>query len=168
MHKFKVSIISILLITALGCQAQFEPVLDADLEKNSDQDYAFYIWQLEFPEKIAAGESATVPLKVINVGQKSWSSENGKRYYISYHWKKPNGKFNAAMFRGKRSPLPAFVGPGELVESEISVDALSKPGLYALTIDIVYGAEAVSKKGMWFEAEGWKTHDLLVEITEDE
>jgi hypothetical protein len=128
-------------------------------------DYSFVIWRIDLPGKIPAGKTISVPVELLNNGNKPWL-DDGEPYFLSYHWKHPGGQFNREMFWGLRTPIPTPVGAGELIDFEMKIAAPTEAKYYDITIDIVRGASNVREEVFWFEEGGWKTHDKRIEVTE--
>lgn len=85
------------------------------------------------PFTIETAESVTVPLRVVNRGGTSWSSDTG--FFLAYHWFDAAGRI--VEWDGRRSPLPGVVHPGVEVTVEASLEAPAEPGDYLLQWDVV-------------------------------
>ena len=93
------------------------------------------------PATLAAGATATVPVKVQNLGGTTWDVSVN----LSYHWLDASGK--AVVWEGLRTPLSGMA-PGELREVSAQVAAPAAPGTYTLKWDIVREGYA------WFSSQG--------------
>ena len=162
LQQYCLLFLALFVLFLTGCPAQIDTINKTDAHP-ANSNYSFVVWKHEIPEKLPAGMTITVPMTIINNGLKAWESTPDKPYFVSYHWKHPGGRFNAEMFWGLRSPLPEFVGSGELVNIEFQLNVPEVAKYYDLTIDIVQGTSFVREEVSWFEELGWKTYDLRLE-----
>ncbi len=156
------AIAAVTTLFAISCPARVDDVNITEA-KSSGIDYSFIVWKIDMPESLTAGETALVPVELINNGKKAWGNEVGP-YFLSYHWKHPGGQFDGEMFWGEKTELPTPIGPGEVVSVEMAVKAPQAPKFYVITIDIMRDRETDRQTGFWFEERGWKTFDMLIEV----
>jgi hypothetical protein len=85
-------------------------------------------WSLDPPR---AGALTTARAEVENTGTATWGADIA----ASYHWL--DGRGNAIVWDGVRTPLPDTLAPGENAVLEISVRAPIPPGSYGFALDLV-------------------------------
>lgn len=156
-------VLAVLALSAVGCGQRPEN-LDLAAAHPSGQDYSFAVWKAEIPAKLPAGAVTMARVSLINNGSKPWISTEDQPYSLSYHWKHPGGRFTSDMFWGERSPLPAYVGIGEMVTVEFAIRAPEMAKYYDITLDIVRGKGRDRNSVAWFEELGWHTFDLRLEV----
>ncbi len=92
------------------------------------------------------GETATVPVRLSNTGDRIWLASGVHPFALSYHVAQPDG--TSVNYDGLRTPLPADVPPGGSVSLEARLVAPETPGSYVIEWDGVQ--EAVT----WFSWAG--------------
>ncbi len=93
------------------------------------------------PATMGLGATATVPVKVQNLGQTTWDASVN----LSYHWYDASGK--AVVWEGLRTPLDG-TAPGALKDVVAQVQAPATAGTYTLKWDIVREGHS------WFSSQG--------------
>ncbi len=109
--------------------------------------------------RLLAGQTATVPLTVINRGDgvlPAVGTDGWFQVSIGNHWLDSAG---AGAFDDGRVPLPRDLGPGESATVALDVTAPSAPGRYALEIDGVQEGVA------WFADKGNRPARLAVVVS---
>ncbi|HET8568888.1 MAG TPA: N-acetylmuramoyl-L-alanine amidase [Candidatus Limnocylindria bacterium] len=104
------------------------------------------------PATMAPSVTASVPVKVQNLGQTTWDATVN----LSYHWYDAAGR--AVVWEGLRTPLDGLA-PGDVREVSASVATPSAPGTYTLRWDIVREGHA------WFSSQGVQMPGSAVEIS---
>ncbi|HEY3361125.1 MAG TPA: hypothetical protein VGK06_04655, partial [Methanosarcina sp.] len=128
------------------------PNIEIKLEPIYDTEYS----HVEIFPRLTSGSMYSVDVTVKNMGTEIWNKDGKESVYISYHWKNANG---TVVHDGLRTPLPYNVRPGDTISSRILIKTPDQKGNYTLVIDLV-------KEGVcWFEAEGAKTFEKEVEIS---
>lgn len=93
-------------------------------------------WEVVEPPEVArAGQTFEIPVSVRNTSASSWDDTGATRIQASYHWEKGDGSL--AVWDGRRTPLPAPVGPGEAAALRLQVSPPAEPGDYVLVLDLV-------------------------------
>ena len=85
-------------------------------------------WSLDPPR---AGALGAAWAEIENTGAATWRDDIA----ASYHWL--DGRGNAIVWDGVRSPLPGVVPPGGRAKLEIAVRAPMPPGRYGFMLDLV-------------------------------
>ena len=93
------------------------------------------------PTAIGTGTTASVPVRVQNLGQTTWDASVN----LSYHWYDASGK--AVVWEGLRTSLDG-TAPGALKDVTAQVAVPATPGTYTLVWDIVREGYA------WFSGQG--------------
>ncbi len=104
------------------------------------------------PAALAPGATATVPVKVQNLGQTTWDASVN----LSYHWYDATGR--AVVWEGLRTPLDG-TAPGELREVAAQVAVPGVAGTYTLKWDIVREGYA------WFSSQGVQMPEGTVTVS---
>jgi len=104
----------------------------------------------EAPQKIKAGETATINATVKNISDTKWPmtglSDGRYRVQLGDHWLAANNKM--LTLDDTRAPLPNDLEPGKEVDVPITVTAPKTPGDYVLELDMVQ--EQIN----WFKDKG--------------
>jgi O-antigen ligase/polysaccharide polymerase Wzy-like membrane protein len=140
------------LVAGVGLAALFgislirEPA--ALLHLTSESIQAWYRADYSPPAELAArpGEVAVVPVRLTNMGDRTWTSSGVHPFALSYHLENVDG--GSVTYDGPRTPLPLDLTPGDSVELEARLVAPSAPGTYIVDWDGVQ--EAVT----WFSWAG--------------
>jgi hypothetical protein len=123
-----------------------------------DTDVYGVTWdEVRAPERVRAGETFTVPVRLTNASGAAWTAAGAARVRLAYHWRTPAGE--PAIFDGERSELPLPVAPGGQVAVDQRIVAPAAPGRYRLVLDLVFEHVA------WFaDRDGGKTWSGEVEV----
>ncbi|HVS03010.1 MAG TPA: hypothetical protein VMT16_09590 [Thermoanaerobaculia bacterium] len=114
-------------------------------------------WELAaVPDRVEAGATFSVPVRVRNGSAATWPADPPVKVQLAYHWRRPGGEY--VVFDGLRTPLPGPVGPGERLETTMTVEAPREPGTYQLVLDLVLEHIA------WFSQRGADVLDAAVEV----
>jgi hypothetical protein len=113
----------------------------------------FREWTLP-PQRAGARAVARVVLR--NGGGATWRSRGADGLQLSYHWL--DGRRNAIVWDGLRTPFPHPVAPGETIALEVSLVAPRPPGRYVLRFDLV------EEHRFWLSEIGVPTLDIQVEV----
>jgi hypothetical protein len=108
--------------------------------------------------ELRAGETAAVPLTLVNTGRATWDPAGERPFRLSYHWLSADGTA-VVDWEGARTELPRRVGPGETVTLAATVRAPGREGRYRLLWDM----ELVNR--LWFSTEpdsGRASSDVVV------
>ena len=70
-----------------------------------------------------------------NGGGATWRSRGADGLQVSYHWL--DGRRNAIVWDGLRTPFPHPVSPGETISLDVPLIAPRPPGRYVLRFDLV-------------------------------
>jgi SAM-dependent methyltransferase len=107
------------------------------------------------PAPVAPGATFHVPVVVENRSGVSWSSRGGLPILLSYHrYRLHETVPELTAFDNPRTPLPAFVHPGESVELSVQTQAPAEPGDGLLVFDLVQESRT------WFADQGGGTAAL--------
>lgn len=108
------------------------------------------------PESMAKGQKITLPVRLRNAGNVTWSADSYTPVRMGYRWVDQSGKPVAAP--DVHSPLPGVVEPGGEVDAHIDIVPPSAPGTYTLRLDMV------QENFGWFSARGAQTRDFKVRV----
>jgi hypothetical protein len=92
--------------------------------------------RVELPPRWTAGETVTVPVRVVNRSGAAWTAAGGARVKLSYHWRTPAGEF--VVRDGERSELPLPLAPGRAAAVALRVRAPERAGSYVLELEPVF------------------------------
>lgn len=107
---------------------------------------------------MAPGEQVSIGVSVVNRGEQVWVGDSFRPVNLSYHWLNKSGE--VVFFDGVRTPLPAGgVAPGQILNTEMLVEALNEAGAYILVLTLV------QEEIEWFENIGFKPAQLTVEVS---
>ncbi len=117
------------------------------LRLTSQEQSGWYAAQIEAPThlEITAGGVSTFPVTLTNTGRSSWVPDQQRPFSLAYHWLTESN--HIVEWEGRRTRLPATVGPGQRVTLDAAVAAPSRPGNYHLLWDVV------QEHGVWFSTE---------------
>lgn len=101
-------------------------------------------------------ETASVPLRVTNVGTSSWRSDGTPPVLVSYHVLDAENR--PVRFENTRFPLPGEVAPGGTAAVDVIVKAPLEAGTYGLELDLVAEGQA------WFKDGGSRTLTVPLEV----
>ncbi len=126
-------------------------------EQLQRQEHYRVSWhQAQVPERLTAGETARIPVRLRNRSRSPWSSVGPLPVKLSYHWRSRAGEM--VVFDGERTPFAREIEPGKTVEMEMTLRAPAQPGRYRLQLDLV--REGVA----WFSERGATTLESEVEV----
>ncbi|MDQ2969356.1 MAG: hypothetical protein M3R37_13715, partial [Actinomycetota bacterium] len=106
--------------------------------------------------KFAAGQSATVPVTIRNIGNGTFPTTNAFPVNLAYHWTTPGGA--NVVWDGARTPIGADLLTGDSRTVNATVTAPTAGGSYLLKLDLVQEGVA------WFSAKGAATGNTSVAI----
>ena len=106
--------------------------------------------------KFSAGQTATVPVTIRNIGNGTFPTTNGYPVNLAYHWTSTTGA--NVLWDGARTPLGSDVLSGQSVTVNAAVTAPTAGGNYVLKLDLVQ--EGVT----WFSAKGVATGNTAVTL----
>lgn len=95
---------------------------------------------------VHAGEAATVPVRLANIGERVWSASGAYPFALSYHLSQADG--TRVTYDGPHTPLPRDLPPGGTLEVEAQVLAPRTPGNYIVEWD------GVQEQVTWFSWAG--------------
>jgi hypothetical protein len=85
---------------------------------------------------VEAGAPHVATVEVENAGSAAWRTRGpDEGLFLAYHWL--DGRGNAIVWDGYRTPLVRIVEPGATVRQEMEVHGPIPPGRYRLAIDLV-------------------------------
>ena len=85
---------------------------------------------------VEAGALQRATLEVENAGSATWRTRGAADgLFVSYHWL--DGRGNAIVWDGERTPLARDVAPGETLRQEMALRGPIPPGRYRLAVDLV-------------------------------
>jgi len=85
---------------------------------------------------VQAGALHHATAEADNAGTATWRTRGPKEgLFLSYHWL--DGRSNAIVWDGLRTPLEHAVGPGETLRQQLALRAPIPPGRYRLAVDLV-------------------------------
>ncbi|MCP2518959.1 hypothetical protein NLB96_00460 [Candidatus Aminicenantes bacterium AC-335-K20] len=145
----------IVLFFFLGYWAGKNNILETN---RTSESYACKIKSSLSNIETSEGEKFTIPLKIKNLGNKTWNSRGRNPYYLSYHLL--NEKEEIIKFDNPRFTLPKIVKPGQAIKMEVKLDAPIKTGRYILEFDMV--REGVT----WFKDKNSKTLKINLIVKE--
>ena len=106
--------------------------------------YSYELLNSELPTIAGAGTTSAATVRIRNTSRETWKSERVLAVFLSYKlFFRTEAGVNVV--EGARTPLPAAVSPGEVLESEIQIAWPETPRNYGLSIDLVHEGIA------WFE-----------------
>jgi hypothetical protein len=112
------------------------------------------------PATIAAGQQATIQVKLKNNSNVNWPAvgDGDGKYQLKLgnHWLDQNSK--VVVIDDGRTPLPADLPPGAEVELPLIVTAPAKPGDYILELDLVQENVA------WSQDKGNQTFKVKLQV----
>src|SRR5439155_284609 len=106
---------------------------------------------------LTAGQTATIPVTITNLGRGIFPVTNSFPVNLGYHWLSASGQ--TVVWDGARTKLGADLGPQQSVSVNAQVTAPPTGGTYQLRWDLVQ--EGVS----WFSGKGVATLDQTVSVT---
>ncbi len=117
------------------------------LRLTTETDQLWYMAKYDVPQEIVSqpGERLEIPVKVSNVGKRSWNNDGEYFFALSYHLYDAGG--NPVTYEGERTRLPESVAIGKDLEVQGQVLAPLQTGIYSIEWDMVQ--EAIT----WFS---WK------------
>ncbi len=135
-------------VLAPGGVLVFQLPIGRVLRPLDDSGYRADLSLVEPPEALDAGAKSSVRVRVKNLGEVPWIASPYPEFRIRLgnHWLDGEGKGH--IWDDGRAALPRDVAPAEEVEIRVDVTAPSRPGRYALEIDLVQ--EGVC----WFQDKG--------------
>lgn len=128
--------------------AWFGPPVESELPTNGPElhvDPPAYVWTqlgVRTPKLPLAGRGDRFSLVVRNDGSRAWDPKLGDR--ASYQVLTPDG---TRVARGRRTPLPRRIEPGEVVVLSVSFDTPREPGDYLIAFGLV------REHARWFETD---------------
>jgi hypothetical protein len=107
------------------------------------------------PDTLQAGQRASVGIKLMNAGTKTWAAGTVR---LGYHWLTLDGQAVSGA-EDLRTSLPADITPGMIVTlSQAQLAAPAVSGDYILRWDLVEGEAG------WFAAKGSPAYDLRITV----
>jgi hypothetical protein len=105
------------------------------------------------PQRLRAGQQATVQVAVKNLSRSAWvagdRSGGAFRVAVGNHWLDLNG--NSVVNDDGRGPIQDDVRPGETTSLSLIINAPRRPGEYLLEVDMV------QEGASWFGLKGSRT-----------
>ena len=95
---------------------------------------------------VHAGETATVSVRLANIGERVWSPAGAYPFALSYHLSQADG--TPVTYDGPRTPLPRDLAPGGTLEVQAQLLAPRTPGNYIVEWD------GVQEQVTWFSWAG--------------
>ena len=144
------------LAITLGLLA-FSPVFQtriAEPDVNSWYRASYVVGALP---QLAPNATVQVPVTVRNDGLVTWTNGGLRPVALAYHWLDARSRL-VVRYNGRRTALPAAVGPGQTMTLDAAVQAPLKPGSYVLAWDMVV------QDGGWFSERGNSVAELPVTV----
>ena len=125
----------------------------------SETERYWYQAEYEVPAEWQArpGETVRIPVRVRNVGLRTWTLTPPYPFNLSYHLYQENGR--PLTYEGARTSLPHPVARGQEIQVDAIVIAPTQPGTYLVAWDMVQ--EAVT----WFSWKGNETPNTRLVVT---
>lgn len=119
--------------------------------------YAVRWGAIEVPERVSAGETFELPVRLFNESASPWTADGAARVRLAYHWRSLDGE--VLLWDGERTEIELPVPPGGRVAARQKVKAPPVPGRYILELDPVHEQVA------WFsERNGGNTWKAEIEV----
>jgi O-antigen ligase len=130
----------------IGGAIALQPLLLLRLTSETAQDW--YRADYATPRAVTAqpGQAATVAVRLANTGPRSWSATGEHPFALSYHLDQLDG--TSLSYDGLRTPLPADLPPGGVVDLQARLIAPPTPGTYLVEWD------GVQESVTWFSWTG--------------
>ena len=106
--------------------------------------YSLEVLGSELPTLAGAGTTSVATVRVRNTSSHVWKSDRVLAVFLSYKLYHRTAQ-GVRVAEGGRTPLPAAIAPGEILEAEIEIGWPPAPRNYGLSIDLVHEGIA------WFE-----------------
>jgi hypothetical protein len=126
----------------------------------ANSDYRFTLRTTTENYHAPEGRRINISLTIFNTGKKSWISEEGHPYALSYHLLDAEG--NMVRFENRRYSLPSKVLTGEEINRTVTIRVPLRKGRYWLEFDIL-------QEGIfWFKDQGSKTFRLALHVEKND
>ncbi len=102
----------------------------------------------QFPDRLVAGQTLTVPVTLRNAGSLPWSWGGGNPFRVGYRYFRNRRPLSLEAARDLRTDIPWDVSPGETVTVNVRLALPTEPGNYTLELDLVH--EGIT----WFREKG--------------
>ncbi|MFN8472670.1 MAG: O-antigen ligase family protein [Anaerolineae bacterium] len=145
------------VVVLLGVTTLLTPALSLRLRTENDRAWYGAEYTPDPLPTLAAGEQASVNVRVVNTGEMAWRPTNGRPISVSYHWLAHN-EDSVAEWEGARAPIEDVVEPGETITVTLPIVAPSQSGPFRLAFDMV------QDNVTWFSAKAVPMHVVPVEI----
>lgn len=146
--------------SASSTQGSKQPTAIPKVAPLNDSGFKASINAINPPATIAAGQQATIQVKLKNNSTVTWPAlgdADGKyQVKLGNHWLDQNSK--PVVIDDGRTPLSADLQPGAEIELPLIVTAPAKPGDYILQLDIVQESVA------WSQDKGNTTFKVKVTV----
>jgi len=149
-RQYALTVTSLVAVIGLpllfGLAALHEPLMLLHL--SSENVDTWYRAAYSPPAQVSTGpgSTATVPVRLQNIGDRTWDASGPHAFALSYHLADTDGQ--SVNYDGVRTPLPLDVAPGAAVDLQAQVVAPTSRGTYVIEWDGVQ--EAVT----WFSWAG--------------
>ncbi|MFN8497659.1 MAG: O-antigen ligase family protein [Anaerolineae bacterium] len=133
---WQVALAAMTVAVLLGATTFVTPALALRLRTENDRAWYGAEYIADPLPPLAAGEQATVSVRVVNTGEMAWQPTPGRAFSVSYHWLAHN-EDSVAEWDGARAPIAQVVAPGEAVTVTLPVVAPRQAGPFRLAYDMV-------------------------------
>jgi hypothetical protein len=144
------------LAIALGLLA-FSPAFQTRITEPDVNNWYRASYVVGALPQLAPNATIRVPVTVRNDGLVTWTNAGLRPIALAYHWLDARSRL-VVRYNGRRTALPAAVGPGQTIRLDAAVQAPLTPGSYLLAWDMVV------QDGGWFSERGNSVVELPVTV----
>jgi protein tyrosine phosphatase (PTP) superfamily phosphohydrolase (DUF442 family) len=105
-------------------------------------EYRAELEPIDFPRRVAANHPVALHLRATNRGRSAWTfqADSNTGYHACFALRGPDGEFVCS---GRAGLFDAVLPPNDSIDLTLALPALTKPGRYHLTVDMLDEAHCI-------------------------